>query len=40
MCEVEESWVSSSVLVVGEHQAAIIMHALAHKAETGQEEQL
>lgn len=32
MREVEEGRVSGSILVVGEHQASIIMHALANKA--------
>jgi hypothetical protein len=30
--KVKEGWVGSSILVVGEHQASIIMHALANKA--------
>jgi hypothetical protein len=32
MSEVEEGWVGGSFLVVGAHQATIIMHALTHKA--------
>lgn len=34
--EVEEGWVGGSILVVGEHQASIIMHALANKAAKNQ----
>jgi hypothetical protein len=30
--KVKEGWVGSSILVVGEHQASIVMHALANKA--------